>query len=306
MLAAGQRQRPSRLRHACGPGTTSTRSWAATKGRSSRAGWRSRPGPRRPSAVRIGLMVGANTFRNPALAAKMATTLDHITAAGRSSGSALRGSRPSTSRSVSSSATARPERLRWLARRCPSCAGCSTASGRAPRPHYAIEGRPQRPAAAPGRGCPCSSVAAESRSRSGWSPATPMRTTSAASVAAFDVRSRSCATLRGHRARPARDRATTGIGPWSSATRARRPRASTRDLEHNGQARPWDDQRGGDPGGRGRHSRRSSRSATGTSSPASRAVRRGVDDPAGHGGPSAARARIDRSPRVLGLRGTSG
>jgi alkanesulfonate monooxygenase SsuD/methylene tetrahydromethanopterin reductase-like flavin-dependent oxidoreductase (luciferase family) len=30
------------------------------------------------SRVRIGLMVGANPFRNPALAAKMATTLDHI------------------------------------------------------------------------------------------------------------------------------------------------------------------------------------------------------------------------------------
>ena len=30
------------------------------------------------SRVRIGLMVGANTFRNPALVAKMATTLDHI------------------------------------------------------------------------------------------------------------------------------------------------------------------------------------------------------------------------------------
>jgi alkanesulfonate monooxygenase SsuD/methylene tetrahydromethanopterin reductase-like flavin-dependent oxidoreductase (luciferase family) len=30
------------------------------------------------SRARIGLMVGANTFRNPALVAKMATTLDHI------------------------------------------------------------------------------------------------------------------------------------------------------------------------------------------------------------------------------------
>jgi alkanesulfonate monooxygenase SsuD/methylene tetrahydromethanopterin reductase-like flavin-dependent oxidoreductase (luciferase family) len=28
--------------------------------------------------ARIGLMVGANTFRNPALVAKMATTLDHV------------------------------------------------------------------------------------------------------------------------------------------------------------------------------------------------------------------------------------
>ena len=32
------------------------------------------------SRARIGLMVGANTFRNPALVAKMATTLDHISA----------------------------------------------------------------------------------------------------------------------------------------------------------------------------------------------------------------------------------
>jgi len=30
--------------------------------------------------IRLGLMVGANTFRNPALTAKLATTLDHITA----------------------------------------------------------------------------------------------------------------------------------------------------------------------------------------------------------------------------------
>src|SRR5207244_4343915 len=28
--------------------------------------------------VRLGLMVGANTFRNPALVAKMVTTLDHV------------------------------------------------------------------------------------------------------------------------------------------------------------------------------------------------------------------------------------
>jgi F420-dependent oxidoreductase-like protein len=32
----------------------------------------------RTERVRLGLMVGANTFRNPALVAKMATTLDHI------------------------------------------------------------------------------------------------------------------------------------------------------------------------------------------------------------------------------------
>jgi alkanesulfonate monooxygenase SsuD/methylene tetrahydromethanopterin reductase-like flavin-dependent oxidoreductase (luciferase family) len=31
------------------------------------------------SRIRLGLMVGANTFRNPGLTAKLATTLDHIT-----------------------------------------------------------------------------------------------------------------------------------------------------------------------------------------------------------------------------------
>ena len=30
------------------------------------------------SRIRLGLMVGANTFRNPGLTAKLATTLDHI------------------------------------------------------------------------------------------------------------------------------------------------------------------------------------------------------------------------------------
>ena len=33
---------------------------------------------RRPARATIGLMVGANTFRNPALVAKMITTLDHV------------------------------------------------------------------------------------------------------------------------------------------------------------------------------------------------------------------------------------
>ena len=38
----------------CGRGTTSTRSSVTTRGRSSRAGWRSRPGPRRRSAFGSG------------------------------------------------------------------------------------------------------------------------------------------------------------------------------------------------------------------------------------------------------------
>ena len=46
--------------------------------------------------VRIGFMVGANTFREPALTAKMATTLDHISNGRRSWASAGHGSRPNT------------------------------------------------------------------------------------------------------------------------------------------------------------------------------------------------------------------
>ena len=91
--------------------------------------------------VRIGLMVGANTFREPALTAKMATTLDHI-----SNGRAIlgigggvvrdraRGLRPR------SSGTARPERLRWLGEALPIMRGMlhgerPTATG----PRYAAK-----------------------------------------------------------------------------------------------------------------------------------------------------------------------
>ena len=42
------------------------------------AGWPSRAGRWRPSAPGLGLLVGANTFRNPGLTAKLGETLDHI------------------------------------------------------------------------------------------------------------------------------------------------------------------------------------------------------------------------------------
>ena len=51
--------------------------------RSSRAGRRSPPWRPLTSRVRLGLLVGANTFRNPGLTAKLATTIDHLSA-GRS------------------------------------------------------------------------------------------------------------------------------------------------------------------------------------------------------------------------------
>jgi len=55
--------------------------------------------------VRLGLMVGANTFRNPGLVAKMATNLDRMSE-GRSSGWEVRGSSSSTRPTGSSSARA--------------------------------------------------------------------------------------------------------------------------------------------------------------------------------------------------------
>ena len=76
-------------------------------------------------------MVGANTFRDPALTAKMATTLDHI-----SGGRAIlgiggawfehgaRGIRARVRGAASRNGCA------GSARRCRSCAGCSTASAR--------------------------------------------------------------------------------------------------------------------------------------------------------------------------------
>ena len=61
-----------------GRGTTSIPSWATGADRSSRAtsSWPGWAGVTK--RVTLGLMVGANTFRNPALAVKIVTTLDHL------------------------------------------------------------------------------------------------------------------------------------------------------------------------------------------------------------------------------------
>ena len=72
--------------------------------------------------VRIGLMVGANTFRNPALVAKMATTLDHL-----SNGRAILGIGAAWFGEEHEAfglefGSGPPERLRWR-----SSEGCSTA-----------------------------------------------------------------------------------------------------------------------------------------------------------------------------------
>ena len=80
--------------------------------------------------IRIGLMVGANTFREPTLVAKMATTLDHI-----SNGRAILGIGAAWFGEEHDGFGLRfgdgpPERLRWLGEALPSCAGCSTGPSR--------------------------------------------------------------------------------------------------------------------------------------------------------------------------------
>ena len=69
--------------------------------------------------IRIGLMVGANTFRNPTLVAKMATTLDHI-----SNGRAILGIGAAWFAEEHRDfgfefGDGPPERLRWLAEALP-------------------------------------------------------------------------------------------------------------------------------------------------------------------------------------------
>jgi alkanesulfonate monooxygenase SsuD/methylene tetrahydromethanopterin reductase-like flavin-dependent oxidoreductase (luciferase family) len=73
--------------------------------------------------IRIGLMVGANTFREPALVAKMATTLDHI-----SNGRAILGIGAAWFGEEHRAFGLRfgdgpPERLRWLAEALPIIRG---------------------------------------------------------------------------------------------------------------------------------------------------------------------------------------
>ena len=73
--------------------------------------------------IRIGLMVGANTFRNPALVAKMATTLDHI-----SNGRAILGIGAAWFEEEHNDfgiefGSGPPERLRWLGEALPIIRG---------------------------------------------------------------------------------------------------------------------------------------------------------------------------------------
>ena len=93
----------------------------------------------RTERIRIGLMVGANTFRNPAVVVKMATTLDH-----QSRGRAILGIGAAWFATEHRAfglefGDGPPDRLRWLAEALPVIRGMlrgemPTATG----PHYAM------------------------------------------------------------------------------------------------------------------------------------------------------------------------
>ncbi len=90
--------------------------------------------------IRIGLMVGANTFREPTLVAKMATTLDHI-----SNGRAILGIGAAWFQEEHEAFGLRfgdgpPERLRWLGEALPVIRGMLDGTEpSAAGPHYAAK-----------------------------------------------------------------------------------------------------------------------------------------------------------------------
>ena len=148
--------------------------------------------------IRIGLMVGANPFRSPALTAKMATALDHI-----SDGRAYLGIgsawNDDEARDFGIEFGESPaERLRWLREALPVMRDMlhgkpATAGG----PRYTVQDARNDPRARAVAHAASSSAAAARRSRCGWWHATPTRTTSASRRAWRDssARKRRCAGI---------------------------------------------------------------------------------------------------------------
>jgi alkanesulfonate monooxygenase SsuD/methylene tetrahydromethanopterin reductase-like flavin-dependent oxidoreductase (luciferase family) len=161
LLEAGRPGGPARLRHAVDVGPPlpdRRRDGPIFEGWLTLAAW-----AQATERVRIGLMVGANTFREPALTAKMATTLDHISGGPGDPRHRRRLVRGGARGVRAPFGDGFPERLRWLGEALPVMRGMlhgerPTASG----PRY----RAKASATTHGRsrsGCRSSSAAAASR-----------------------------------------------------------------------------------------------------------------------------------------------
>ena len=142
----------------------------------------------------LGLMVGANTFRNPALTAKMATTLDHM-----SNGRAIlgiggawfeRSTRPSGSTSARASASGSTGSTRPSS----SCgAMLARRGGDGPRPALPRAERAQRPAADPGAAADPHRRRRRAEDAPHRRASTPTPGTPAATSSSSATRTRSCA-----------------------------------------------------------------------------------------------------------------
>ena len=159
--------RPARLRHALDvgpplPDQSATPSGPILEGWLTLTAW-----AQATERIRIGLMVGANTFREPGPHREDGDDpRPHLGRPGDPRASARPGSRRSTKRSASSSGAASRSGCAGSARRSRSCAGCSMASARR-RPARATRRRPSATTRRRSRSsCRCSSAAAARRSRS--------------------------------------------------------------------------------------------------------------------------------------------
>ena len=147
-LAAEQRADATRATTRCGPGITSIPSWAPGADPILEAYTAIAALAATTDARTIGLMVGANTFRNPALVAKMMTTIDHI-----SGGRAVLGIGAAWFETEHTGfgipfGDGPPERLRWLGQALPIMRGM--LDGTEPTVDEGIYSHPrraQRPAA---------------------------------------------------------------------------------------------------------------------------------------------------------------
>ena len=208
-----------------------------------------RRGPRPRRTRGSGLMVGANTFRNPALVAKMATTLDHI-----SGGRAILGiggawfETEHTAFGIEFGGSP-GERLRWLDEAARIMRGMLHGERAVRRGATTPLGRCATTRRRCRRTCRSSSAAEGSGERCAPSRATPTPGTSAAASRTCGTRTRCCAaTATRSAATSRRSSGPPASGSASSATIPPRRGAWWRPRSgRNGGARPWPNQLAGTP-----------------------------------------------------------